>query len=402
MIFAVAITVYSLIYLFSGEFSITSHNWFNTFSLQASSWLEGRLHLGQDYPWLELAIYEGQYFVSFPPFPSMVMLIFVPFFGTSTPDHAITLVVSLLSLAYAYKIGEKLLGNRIHAMFLSLFLVLGTNYLHISLWGAVWHIAQNMAFLLTLMAFYYALSNNRHHSFIALLAMCAAMGTRPFNAIYAPVVLYLIFIREGDLKLFTRRIFIYAIPAIMLGAIFMWLNYMRFGSVFEFGHNHLPEFVRDYHGQFYAGRILGNLRNLFFNFNMTNFPLFGAFAFWVASPIVVSFVAYLSVFIFKKVRAVVKKEGALNREERLQKYLVFAMPALMMLHLILFSFHRTLGGHQFGARYTVDMLPAIYLGMLLILKRLPQNNSVYLNTVPFFFGMLLNFYGTVEFLSFYF
>ena len=41
-----------------------SRNPYSSYVLQACSWLEGRLDLGQDYPWLELAIYEGKYYVS--------------------------------------------------------------------------------------------------------------------------------------------------------------------------------------------------------------------------------------------------------------------------------------------------------------------------------------------------
>ena len=44
---------------------------YNTYTLQALAWREGSLHLAQDYPHLELAIFEGNYYVSFPPVPSV-------------------------------------------------------------------------------------------------------------------------------------------------------------------------------------------------------------------------------------------------------------------------------------------------------------------------------------------
>ena len=44
---------------------------YNTYTLQALSWREGRTWLSQDYPHLELAIFEGRYYVSFPPVPSL-------------------------------------------------------------------------------------------------------------------------------------------------------------------------------------------------------------------------------------------------------------------------------------------------------------------------------------------
>ena len=41
-------------------------NPYKSYSLQAMAWLNGRLDLGQDYPWLELAVFQERYYVSFP------------------------------------------------------------------------------------------------------------------------------------------------------------------------------------------------------------------------------------------------------------------------------------------------------------------------------------------------
>lgn len=47
------------------------HEPLDSYTLQALAWRKGEIYLtnGQDYPWLELAIYNGKYFVSFPPIP---------------------------------------------------------------------------------------------------------------------------------------------------------------------------------------------------------------------------------------------------------------------------------------------------------------------------------------------
>ena len=79
---------------FTGQWPWQS-NPYNSYALQTDSWLKGRLDLGQDYPWLELAIYQGKYFVSFPPFPSYVLIPFVMIFGANTPDHLIALFFTI-------------------------------------------------------------------------------------------------------------------------------------------------------------------------------------------------------------------------------------------------------------------------------------------------------------------
>lgn len=43
---------------FTGHW-ITEENPYRSYTLQACAWLDGRLDLGTDYPWLELAIMKG-------------------------------------------------------------------------------------------------------------------------------------------------------------------------------------------------------------------------------------------------------------------------------------------------------------------------------------------------------
>jgi hypothetical protein len=146
----------------------------------------------------------------------------------------------------------------------------------------------------------------------------------------------------------------------------------------------------------------------------------------LASPLVVSFVIYLIVYIFNGFRkrnnddkisydlgeennpnqsecnAVISMCCNKSRAKENDVFVIFALLLLIAIHLFAFSFHRSMGGHQFGARYTVDTLPAFYLGLLLMLKQLPKNNTVYLNIPPMIFGLLLNFQGTVTYMSYYF
>ena len=88
---------------------------YNSYSLQARSWLEGRLDLkdGADLPWLELAIRDGKYYVSFPPFPSMVLLPFVMIFGVNTPDTLLAFAAAALACFHAVRLAQLLLPENI-------------------------------------------------------------------------------------------------------------------------------------------------------------------------------------------------------------------------------------------------------------------------------------------------
>ena len=92
--------VFLVLMMFTGQWPWRAND-YNTYALQADAWLHGRLDLGQDYPWLELAIYDGKYYASFPPFPSYVLLPFAACFGKSTPDHWIALAFAALAVRYA-------------------------------------------------------------------------------------------------------------------------------------------------------------------------------------------------------------------------------------------------------------------------------------------------------------
>jgi len=503
----IALLFYALIYTFSGDFSIGAHNWYNNYSRQAYSWIQGRLDIPYNRPYLEIAFFGDRMYISFPPFPSMFLLPFVIFYGYNTPDHAIALGLTLVTLVYAYKIAFRLLLDKKLAIFFTLFLILGTNYLHISLWGAVWWLAQNMGFTFLMISVYYAISDNKKHSVISLFALCASMGCRPFNAFYLPVILLLIFKREeGSLPKIFRNILVYAIPAIALGAVYMWLNYARFGSIFEFGHNYLPEHTIDPLGQFHPSRVVRNLSMMFFDFDITygirnGFPHEGrtTFAFWIASPMFLCFVVYQFVYwnnnkiaalysntyeahddvilpkaneacgelFYAETDTAIEKPNYDEADEAndatiypsldcpieeqvyadfydtneltmdpdldyinedkakdttitkaevitptnafqqikkavIEKLLIRLIPILVFIHIFAFSFHRTLGGRQFGSRYIADALPIIFLGLLLMVAKLPKIKHMMLNFVPLLFGALINFHGTIMFLTFYF
>ena len=96
-----------LVHMFTGQW-INTPNTYNSFALQAKSWLEGRLDLGENYSYLEIAEYNGKYFISFPPFVSYVLLPFAIIFGERTPDNLIAVICYLVAAVYAVKLFRKI------------------------------------------------------------------------------------------------------------------------------------------------------------------------------------------------------------------------------------------------------------------------------------------------------
>ena len=173
---------------FAGQWPWQS-NPYNSYALQTDSWLKGRLDLGQNYEWLELAIYQGKYFVSFPPFPSYVLIPFVVLFGTNTPDHLIALAVTIIGCIYAVKLYREASAEKQHSLFWVLMLYFASGYLFVGMNGYVWFIAQSMSFTLSLMALYYTLQNKGG---LALAFWACAVGCRPMLALYGILLVYLL------------------------------------------------------------------------------------------------------------------------------------------------------------------------------------------------------------------
>ena len=403
---ALALTVLSVMLLcaLAAGYQPLGYNPYHSYSLQAQAWLDGRLDLGQNYPWLEIAMYQGKYYISFPPFPSFVMLPFVAVFGVGTPDRLISLGIGVVAAVYAFKLAYLYLKDEKKAFFMSLFLCISGNYLMIATASGVWFIAQSMGFALTLMAVYYGSTDRAGHSFAALLALCCAMGCRPFQAVYIPLVIYLIYrkLAKGESLGWVpliRQLMVYAIPAIVLGCVYMLLNILRFGNPLEFGHTYLPEFLDAEKGQFslaYVSQNLGSLLRLpwFSEEDALTFPRFNGMNIFMVFPILVSYAVYWIGDWFDL-------GGAEIGSDNSRGILYFGLPVLLLLHIFMLCMHRTMGGFHYGHRYIADAMPCVFLGLLLLVRDRGRHGGFIWNVPAAVFGLALNVYLTVLFLRDY-
>ena len=363
--------------LFGG--TLLSYNCWDSYSLQAMSWLSGRLDMGKNYEWLELAVYNGKYYLSFPPLPSVVMLPFVLLFGERTPSNLVSALYGIFTAMIAYKILKKAGMKRGGAVFFAIAYVWGSNMLWLSTSGGVWFLAQGLNMLLLTACVYFAQQKMR----VAAYAMAAlAVGCRPFSVcMFLPLMAYFYMVDKDRPRADRIRgqIRSLIIPA-FIALCYMLYNYVRFGNVLEFGHNYLPEFTESEKGQFSLSYILPNLYNLLLRpvtlrADLTlEYPLFDGFMFYIANPM------FLIWF------AAVAKDVLQKRLDAVRLCIVIAVLA----ELLLLCAHKTLGGWQFGARYTVDMLP-MALMYLLLKKDEPGGISAFIMAA----GMMFNLYGAL-------
>lgn len=394
--------------LFSGK-NLLSSNPYNSYIRQAIAWSQGRLCLPENYSWLELAYYKGDYFVSFPPFPSYILFPFTIFFGEDAPDSLVSFCIMLLGVHYAVCIAKHCGLNDWQSIFVSTFLYCANNVWMVTVDAWVWFFAQNMAFTLTLMSFYYGSISKFGRS---LFFLAAAVGCRPFQIIYLPIILYWLVKSELNTtvnfkQLFLRRIYRF-IPAVLLGASYMILNFLRFDHPFEFGHNYLPEFIQAEHGQFSVIYLKDNIHRLF------ELPTIDAatekliFQGFNGTNIFIVFPAFV-VFLFlaaKLIYTVLNHQATCNTQE----YVFIGLTVLLtIVHILLLCAHKTMGGAHFGNRYVIDILPAVYLVLIKILalqpkksivpKHLSQKLTEILCAICYISGLLINFVGVLSFYS---
>lgn len=328
---------------------------YSTYTLQALAWRKGQVSLGRDYPWLELAVYQGDWYVSFPPVPSVTLFLLSFFCGAKTPDHLLVKLYVLIGCLAVYRMLRRARYDKTAAAGFALLCSFAGCLLSLTIEGAVWYQAQTLAFCLTCLAL--ALMFARRPT-PALLCYALAVGCRPFNALYGLVLFALYGAQCAQERLPLKKALLRLLPGVALGLLvacaYGWYNYIRFGNIFEFGHNYLPEFSTQGGVQFSLKHVGKNIQTfvLGWPFGKTakgwELSRFG-FSFLLANPVFILLIAWLVADLVRRRFTWVK--GAL----------IFCFA----LHLFLLLMHRTFGGFQFGARYTCDLLPyaALYLAL---------------------------------------
>ena len=371
---AVILIVHLLVWIFSGNWPFME-NPYNSYILQAKAWCDGSFDLGRGYSHLELAEYDYRFFVSFPQFPAMVYLPLV-LLGIPVCDGFIAFFVAIGGAMLCYSFLKAMAINDGRALLISLLMTCGSNMLFVSVNSWVWFIAQNMCFTLTMGALLCAIKKK---AFWANFLWACAIGCRPFQILYFPIICMLLYHNDKSYKELLKKPYVLS-GAVVMGIIYMWLNYARFGNILEFGHNYLPEFTEAPYGQFNILYLKNNLYSLIKlpTINAKGYlemPRFDGMNIFIASP-VFAYAIYLYI-----------KDFRFNTS-----YKTVALITILI-ELIFIALHKTMGGWQFGNRYTNDCLP---LALVIIAMSNTSDTEGYTG-LKFLtlYGILINICGTI-------
>lgn len=191
-------------------------------------------------------------YVSFPPFPAVLMAPLVAIWGLRFNDVLFTALWAGLNPALLFfllrELGRRGLSRRSLGddLWLTALLGVGSVYYFSAVIGQVWFTALIVAVTLSISYVWASLDAARP----ALAGLCVGLGFATRGPVWFVVPLFLceavrvsggwpaLRTREGWRAL-TPRLVRFASPAAVIGVVLAWHNYARFGSPFEFGHRFL-------------------------------------------------------------------------------------------------------------------------------------------------------------------
>lgn len=242
----------------------------NHFVHLAHSFLEGQLGVVGNRPpgTNDWALYKGTWFVSFPPFPALVIAPAVAIWGLATRDALFWAVLAGLAPALLFVLlrrlseqGESGRSLRENLTLTALF-AFGTVYFFVAVQGTVWFAAQVV--VSALLVLYLLASFDCRRPLLAGLCLGLLWATRPNTILMSwpvfaiealrtyrrstapavddaahPLVRAVQWLRGADYRPVLRAYVLFALPVVVIGGLQLWFNHARFDDPFVFGHEYL-------------------------------------------------------------------------------------------------------------------------------------------------------------------
>jgi hypothetical protein len=374
IIFAGVTLALWIVLLYATGHSIPEHSPHDQFTVQAMAWKSGKITAPG--PGEERAEYKGNVYISFPPVPSFIEFPLTLIFNQNTPNTFTLLLFTWLSMLFAFFVLLKLTGSRTLSFFGAFSFIWGSQALYLSLFGAVWHQGQLYGMFFAMASLLVLLYADKEWPLaIGAFLLALAVGCRPYYLVMT--VFYAYWAYKRFPKLIT---FAYVVGGLIPPGIFYAVyNYIRFDSIFEFGHKYIP-WYREQPEQILGLNHLP--QNLFYTFvnlpewikarNIMGFHGMGTGIWFVAPILLTGFV-----FFFKK---------GIGFLEKIVCGVVIAGVWFLLL------LHDTNGWFQFGYRFSVDLIPLL----LFFFGRTFTKDHWYLVPIGMF-SVLVNIYGSFWF-----
>ncbi len=365
----------------------------------------------------QIAQRETKTYVSFPPFPAVVMLPFVAIWGMATNDVLFNVLLAPLALALLFLLLRRLRArgdserSESDDLWLTFIFGVGSVYYFSSVRGEIWYTAHIISVICVVLYASFALDARR--PFLAGLALVCGFLSRPEILFAAPLFLWeltrvnlapasseetnSLAVAAGgepastnlwtklkaawdklDKRAVSKSLVRFGLPIATLGAAAAVLNVIRFERPTEFGHTYLAVIQHDQIQKFGLFNLTYLGRNLACAFALTPSIVAGppwirvswhGMAMWVTTPVLL----YL---LWPKVK------GPLHRPLWITVACI-AIPDLL---------YQNSGWVQFGYRFSLD-----YFVLLMMLLAIGGRAFTRQFKALALWGFALNLFGAITF-----
>jgi hypothetical protein len=234
----VAGIVAALVTLIAGHLRSTPYN---NYVLLAAALLHGHTWISWPGPYIDALAHNGQHYLIEGPVPALLLVPYVAIAGSAANQTLLAAVLAGVAIGAAWELGERLGISYRANLWLTVFLLAGTDLLWCATLGDVWFIAHVSAVAFTLLALV-ELCGKRRGWLVALWAIAAA-GSR-FSLVLA-IPVYAALLLANDAKpeswRFDRarlRAPLVGFVGVLLaaGALYIAYNLSRWGTIADIGY----------------------------------------------------------------------------------------------------------------------------------------------------------------------
>ena len=359
---------------------------YNTALELAHSFLEGRLDVDPPAEPLDLILWEGRYYVPFPPAPALILTPLVALFGRGFNPLWITPLLGLLTGGVLLSLYRRITRSDEISYLLTVGLLLGTAYWNCVRYAFDTYLAHLLAVGFVSLALWETWGRQR--GWLIGLSLGIACASRQLSVFIIPFVLVALWLRPRNGSPWWRRLEPVFTALSVLGLIFfalLWYNWARFGSPFETGYGWVIE------DEWYAYRLerWGNFNWRYVPSNFLRMFVMG-FAIEFAPPAYMvprmspwgTSLTFASPFIFYagwgRLRGPVGVTGA-----------AWLCVALVLAGVLL---HKSAGGgwQINGMRYALDFLPLLSVLVATGMQRFDTPAGVRLRRALVAYSIMLN------------
>jgi hypothetical protein len=341
----------------------------NLYAYQAQAFLQGHLDIKDVTSNMsDIAIFNGHNYVVFPPFPAVVLLPFVAVFGIeNTRPVLIAIFLTILNIYLFTLLLKKVGTQKQYIPWLLAAFFLGTGYWLVLRWStAVWFFAQIVATTCILLTLNEAFGKARGALIGLFLGM--AVLSRQNTIFYVILVLAILWSITYPANQNKRKwLNIFSMLAILglWGGLYLFLNWLRFGSILDTGYAHIlnaPGFLADrvnQYGVFNIAYIPFNFINLFVQGFQVQFDATNSFLSITGTSLFGTSLTFASPFLFMAIMT--------RWEKKLLSAAWISVGCILGVMLIYYS-----NGwwQQNTQRYALDFIPILVLLLALGMKRI--------------------------------